>query len=167
MSWFSSLFATKKATEVVKQVAKNKATWAAAAVVFVGGFEGLRLNAYRDPVGIATICYGETLGVKMGQTHTKAECDAMLVARLEQFNAGMSACAPGPMPDERRVAFVSFAYNVGTGAFCKSTLSKKYRTGDVRGACDELLKWDKAGRIRLAGLTRRRQAEHALCIKGL
>ena len=167
MSWLSSLFASKSAAQTVKQVAKSKATWAAAAVVFVGGFEGLRLNAYRDPVGIATVCYGETLGVKMGQSHTRAECDAMFLARLEEFNAGMSKCAPGPMPDERRVAFVSFAYNIGTGAFCKSTLSKKYRAGDIRGACDELLKWDKAAGIRLAGLTRRRQAERELCLKGL
>jgi lysozyme len=168
MSWYSSLFATKSAAQTVKQASKAAAPYLGAAVVFVGGFEGLRLTAYKDPVGIPTACWGETLGVKMGQTYTRAECDAKFMARLQEFNQkAVVACTPGDMPDERRVAFVSLSYNIGVGAYCKSTLAKRWKTGDVRGSCSEILKWDKAGRLRLAGLTRRRQAEHALCIKGL
>ena len=58
-------------------VMRKTAGWLAVAVSVVGGFEGLRQSAYLDPVSIPTICYGETRGVKLGDTRTKAECDAM------------------------------------------------------------------------------------------
>ena len=46
------------------------------AVGIVGGFEGLRTKAYRDVVGVPTICFGETRGVKMGDTATDAQIGA-------------------------------------------------------------------------------------------
>jgi lysozyme len=148
---------------------KKNAAMAAACVALVGGFEGLRTYAYRDPVGIPTICFGETRGVQMGDTATVAECKAMLADRLVEFETGMRKClaAPDRVPDPSYTAFLSFTYNVGTGAFCKSTLRRKVDAGDLRGGCDELLKWDKAAGIRLPGLTKRRQAERILCLKGV
>lgn len=146
---------------------KKGSVAAVLACAFVGGFEGLRLNAYRDVVGVATICYGETRGVKMGEKATKGECDAMLVKGLQEFERGVMSCTPGlaTAPDSRVVAFVSFAYNVGTGAYCRSTLARKFNAGDTKGACNELLKWNKAGGIPFPGLTRRRQAERELCLR--
>lgn len=145
---------------------KKGAAITAVLVTLVGGFEGLRLTAYRDPVGIPTICFGETKDVKMGQKHTRAECEAMLVDSLIEHEKGMLKCLTVKVHDDTYAAFLSFTYNVGVGAFCKSTLAKKANAGDIRGACNELLKWDKAKGVRLPGLTKRRHQERALCLKG-
>jgi lysozyme len=139
------------------------AGWAAIAVACVGTFEGLRTVAYRDPVGIPTICFGETRGVRMGDRSTPEECKALLIDRLQEFNDGVNRCVYAPMSDSRRAAVVSLAYNIGTGAFCSSTFARKLNAGDPT-ACDELLKWDRAKGIRLPGLTRRRMEERTLCL---
>ncbi len=143
------------------------AAWIAAAITMVGGFEGLRQTAYRDVVQIPTICYGETRGVKMGDTKTKAECDSMLANRLLEFNDGVNSCVTVDLPDSRRVAFVSLAYNIGTTAFCKSTVVRKINQGDVVGSCDAILMWDKAKGVVWPGLVRRRNAERELCLEAL
>ena len=105
----------------------------------------------------------------MGDRATPAECKTMLASRLAEFETGMSRCLkyPDAVPDKAYAAFLSFTYNVGTGAFCGSTLARKVNAGDLRGGCLELLKWDKAAGIRLPGLTMRRQAESALCLEGI
>jgi lysozyme len=136
-------------------------------LIFVGGFEGLRQTAYRDVVGIPTICYGETKNVRMGQTATRAECDSMLVHSLVEHEDGMLKCLRVALPEKTQQAFLSFTYNVGAGAFCGSTLLRKANAGDIRGACDELLRWDKAGGVVFPGLTRRRLAERSMCLQGL
>ena len=143
------------------------AAWIAAAITMVGGFEGLRQTAYRDVVQIPTICYGETRGVKMGDKKTKAECDSMLAKRLLEFNDGVNSCVTVDLPDSRRVAFVSLAYNIGTTAFCKSTVVRKINQGDVVGSCDAILMWDKAKGVVWPGLVRRRNAERELCLEAL
>jgi lysozyme len=157
-----------------KLTAKQKATGAAAAVVMlatgvIGGFEGLRTSAYRDAVGVPTVCYGETLGVHMGDRYTAAECRAMLGDRIGEFYAGIVACLvrAEDMPVKVRAAFLSLSYNIGIGAFCKSTVARKANVGDLRGACDAVLAWNRAGGKVLPGLTRRRQEERALCLDGL
>lgn len=144
--------------------AGKAATWAAAGAAFVGGWEGLQTVAYRDPIGVVTVCYGETRGVKMGDRYTKAECDAMLADGLIEFADKIAACLPAEMPDKRRVAAVSLAWNIGTGAACKSTAFRKLREGDVRGGCDAFMMWTKAGGIEFRGLVNRRKAERDLCL---
>jgi lysozyme len=148
---------------------KRNSTLAAAVVALVAGFEGLRTFAYRDPVGIPTICFGETRGVRMGDRATAEECKAMLKVRLIEFETGMRSClrAPDALPVGAYAAFLSFTYNVGAGAFCRSTLASKANAGDIRGACNELPKWTTARGIRLPGLVNRRKAEQAVCLKGL
>lgn len=143
----------------------RKVGYVALVVALVGGFEGLRTKAYRDPVGIPTVCFGETKGVKMGDQYTKAQCETMLIARLEEFRAGVDKCLKVPMPDERKAAVVSLAYNIGTGAFCKSTVARKLNAGDVQGGCDAFMMWTKAKGITLPGLVTRRKVERDLCLK--
>jgi len=145
----------------------RSAALAGLCVTHVGGFEGLRTVAYSDPVGIPTICFGETRNVHLGDHKTVAQCDAMLASRLVEFEAGMAACLKVNEPDPTYAAFLSFSYNVGTGAFCSSTLLKKANAGDLQGACDELPKWNRAAGIPLPGLTARRAEERALCLQGL
>ena len=135
---------------------------AALAVATVGAYEGLRTYTYRDAVGIPTYCFGETEGAVMGRTYTVAQCKELLGNRLEEFNAMVDSCVHVPMSVKRRVASVSLAYNIGGGAFCKSTYVKRLNAGDPK-ACDSILAYNRAGGKVLAGLTRRRQEERTLC----
>lgn len=147
--------------------AKKTAAWCTIAVACVSGFEGLRQAAYNDPVGIPTICFGETKGVKIGQRATVEECKAMLAESLEIANQGVTLCIHAPMPDTRRAAVVSFTYNVGAGALCKSSVARRLNAGDVVGGCDALLLYTKARGIELPGLVRRRGEERKLCLQGV
>lgn len=143
---------------------------AALAVLFVGGFEGLRTKAYVPvPGDRPTLCYGETRGIRMGMTATKAECDEMLKRGLSDFADGIEKCAPGlkDAPADRYVAHLSLAYNVGTKNYCGSSVVRRFNAGDVRGSCEAFLMWNKAGGRVLPGLTRRRREERDLCLKGL
>lgn len=147
---------------------KKGAAITAVAVSLIGGFEGLRLNSYQDSMKVWTVCYGETKGIKKGMRFTKPECDAMFANRLVEFETGMRRClkAPDSIPDKPYVTFLSLSYNIGLGAFCKSTLAKKANAGDIRGACNELPKWSRAGSLAKL-LLPRRQTERKLCLEGL
>lgn len=146
---------------------KRSAALLAGAIALVGGYEGLRTVAYRDVVGIPTICFGETRGVKMGDTATVEQCKTMLGDALIEFSAGLDKCLTYKVPDKPYTAFLSWSYNVGLGAACKSTLVKKANAGDVRGACNELPKWNRAGGRVVAGLTKRRLDEQRICLEGV
>jgi lysozyme len=77
----------------------------------------------------------------------------------------MKACIGDvPLHQHEWEAYISWAYNVGSSAACKSTLVKKLKSRDYAGACKELLKWDKFQGKTLAGLTKRRQDEYRQCI---
>lgn len=149
---------------------KKGSAIAALAVALIGGFEGLRTSAYIPiPGDVPTICFGETRGVKIGDKKTVAECKAMLANRLAEFETGMRRCIKNPdaIPDKPYVVFLSLSYNVGTGAFCNSTLVRKLNAGDIRGACNELPKWNRAGGIVWKGLVNRRASERKMCLEGL
>lgn len=141
----------------------------AATIAFVGAWEGLRLTAYRDVVGIPTVCYGETKGVQMGDSYTKEQCDDMLADRLAEFEAGISACIEpwDDLPVKTRISLVSWAYNVGVGGACRSTAVRRFNAGDYRGGCDAVQWWNKAGGRTIPGLVNRRAAEHRLCVADL
>lgn len=143
---------------------KKKAGWAAIALTVVAGFEGLRQYAYLDPVGIPTICFGETKGVKMGDKATLEQCKGMLLDSLYEAHESVSRCVKVPMTESREAALVSFTYNVGGSAFCSSTLVRKLNVGDTVGACNELLRWNKSKGIVLPGLVNRRAEERKLCL---
>lgn len=139
----------------------------ALAVPLVAKYEGTVLRSYRDPVGIVTACTGHTgPELKIGQTYTRQQCEDMLYKDLAK-HADALACVSQPLTDGQRAAFVSFAFNVGEGAFCGSTLVRKANAGDIDGACAELSRWTYAGGKQLPGLIKRRAAERQLCETGL
>lgn len=140
----------------------------ALAVGFVGGKEGVSTKAYKDIVGVPTLCFGETRGVKMGDTATMDECKAMLGDALVEFEGNMRACltSPDKIPDKPYVAFLSLSYNIGSRAFCGSTVARKANAGDLIGACNAMLAWNKAGGRVIKGLTLRRQEERKMCLEG-
>jgi lysozyme len=146
---------------------KTSAKVAVAVVALVGAWEGLRTVAYRDPVGIPTVCFGETRGVKMGDRYTAAECKEMLGNRLQEFESGIRKCLRNPdaVPDGAYVASISLAYNIGVGAFCNSSVRKRLDAGWVPGACDAFRRFVYAKGIKLPGLVNRREAERKICLK--
>lgn len=139
------------------------------AIAVVGNWEGLRLYAYQDVVGVWTACYGETAGIKPGMKFTQEQCDVMFIGSLAEHEAGMRGClaAPDTLPEKSYVSMVSVTYNIGVGAFCGSSMARKINAGDVRGACDALMLWVKAGGKVVQGLVNRRTAERKLCLEGL
>ncbi|WP_417471726.1 lysozyme [Leisingera sp.] len=139
----------------------------ASAVSFIGQWEGLRTQAYRDIVGVWTVCYGETKGVTPGDRYSKAECDAMLAREIVSYEAALDRCLTAEVPVAMKIALVSWTYNVGAGAACRSTLVRKANAGDLRGACNELPRWKRAGGRVIRGLTNRRLSERSMCLRAL
>lgn len=144
----------------------KKAGWVAVCCTLLGGVEGVRTVAYKDPVGIPTICVGETLGVKLGQTATREECDSRLAQRLiDDFGPGVDRCIGKELPPARKAAYASVAYNIGVGAFCTSSMARQEKAGNPAAACDAILLWNKP--LWLRGIALRREKERALCREGL
>jgi lysozyme len=128
----------------------------------IEGFEGLRLDAYQDSVGVWTIGYGHTPATP-GQSITLAQADALMASDLQRFERGLNASLANVTTTQNQFdAMISFAYNLGLGAIEGSTLFRLHKAGDYAGAADEFLKWNHAGGQVLAGLTRRREAEREL-----
>ncbi|NEQ49047.1 MAG: lysozyme [Leptolyngbya sp. SIO3F4] len=131
-------------------------------VNLIKSFEGLRLKAYQDAVGVWTIGYGTTRGVKPGQEISEAQAEAFLKTDLNRFENAVNQAVRVSINDNQFAALVSFSYNVGAGALRSSTLLRKLNRRDIYGAANEFTRWNRAGGRVLAGLTRRRNAEKAL-----
>lgn len=144
----------------------------AAALAGIAGYEGYRERSYDDGVGVQTVGFGTTQmpdgrKVQKGDRLDPVRAVIALQADADRYARELAACI-GDVPLTRGEwdAYVSWAYNVGTGAACKSTLVRKLRQTppDYAGACAELLKWTKAGGRELPGLVKRRQDEYRLCM---
>ncbi|MBD3880822.1 glycoside hydrolase family protein [Phormidium tenue FACHB-886] len=131
-------------------------------VDLIKSFEGLRLTAYRDPVGVLTIGYGTTTGVFEGQRISESQAEAFLKKDLERFERAVNNSVKVSLNSNQFAALVSFTYNVGEGALASSTLLQYLNQGNYQGAADQLLRWNKGDGVELAGLTRRRKAERAM-----
>jgi lysozyme len=141
---------------------------AAALLAFTPAQEGRVLKTYHDIGGVLTYCDGATENAQAGKTYTPAECNAQLDRDLERHAAGVARCVDmNKLSDGQRVAFVDVAYNIGVPAFCGSSMARRANAGDLVGACNALLLWNRAAGREVAGLTRRRQRERELCLKGL
>jgi lysozyme len=137
-------------------------------------FEGLRLTAYRDSVGVWTIGYGNTFyedgsTVKQGNKITQERADSLFRSIVDKFADQVRAALINPdrVSDAQFSAMVSLAYNIGIGAFKGSTLLRKVNANPCDPTIlDEFLRWNKAGGKVLTGLTRRRKAEAELYKNG-
>jgi lysozyme len=131
-------------------------------------WEGRELKTYRDLGGVLTYCDGATENAIWGKTYTPAECNAQLDRDLERHAAGIAECVNMEhLTDGQKVAFVDAAYNIGVKSFCESSMARRANAGDMVGACNALLMWDKVGGKQVRGLTRRRQAERDICLRGI
>ena len=130
-------------------------------------FEGCRLHAYDDGVGVLTIGYGHTTGVHWGDVITQDEADALLQEDLDDFELCVNNLVDAPLTQPQFDALVSFAFNVGCGALRRSTLLKRLNANDYEGAANQLLRWNRGGGRVLKGLVRRREAERAMFLFGV
>lgn len=134
-----------------------------AGIELIKSFEKCVLTTYVCPAGKLTIGWGHTgPDVIAGKTITQAQADKILACDLADFESAMNACIKAPVTENQFSAIVSLAYNCGAQAIANSTLIKKLNAGDVSGAANEFLRWDKIKGVASAGLARRRWAEKEL-----
>ena len=141
----------------------------AVAVPFIAQEEGEELKAYLDIVGVPTICSGSTRGIRLGMTMTRAQCRALLRA---EYRHGLHryftpATIEHRLTPKRDTAYTSVAFNCGIGAIGKSTATRRLNAGDIRGGCQAIGWWNKAGGRVIRGLANRREREVSLCLHGL
>lgn len=134
-------------------------------LALIRSFEGLRLAAYRCPAGVATVGYGSTKGVKMGDTITREDADRLLCEDAQRFADHIDAVVKVPLTQNQIDALVAFVYNIGPAAFAKSTMLKLINQRLFEDAANQFLRWNRGGGQVLAGLTRRRIAERELFLR--
>ena len=128
----------------------------------IKAWEGCRLTAYRCPARVLTIGYGHTgPDVTLGKRITQAEADALFEADIKKFADGVAAKLRGARINNNQFdALVSLAYNIGIGAFQKSTLFNKVMAAPTDPTIRaEFAKWVRGGGKVLPGLVKRRTAE--------
>lgn len=143
---------------------------AALLLVTVPRHEGEVLTTYIDPVGVATVCYGDTdpnMAIP-GATYSRSECLQSLERQLVAHAGPVLETVPEVVASpEMTAAFVSLAYNIGPNAFKKSTVARRFRAGDYAGACQAIEMWRYAGGREMPGMVVRRADERALCERGI
>lgn len=132
--------------------------------------EGVRNEAYKDSAGIWTIGVGHTAArgepiPKKGLVLTDAEVEATLDRDLDHFEAKVNEVVKVSLTQNQFDALVSLCFNIGEGAFSKSTLVRKLNAKDYQGAADQFLVWNKAGDKKVQGLVNRRAKERELFLK--
>ena len=138
-----------------------------AGIDLIKRWEGLRLEAYICPAGVATVGYGSTGDhVYLGMTITEAEAERLLRLDLTRFEDSVSKSVKVALTDNEYGALCSFSFNVGCGAFESSTLLRRLNAGEPKERVfnEELPRWSKANGQTLQGLLNRRNAEIALAL---
>ena len=116
------------------------------------------------PGDVPTLGFGTTDGVKMGDKITPPVALKRALTDVQKFEGALKACVTAPLSQNEYDAYLQLSYNIGSGAFCRSTLVRKLNAGDYAGACQQILVWDKFKGQPLRGLTLRRQREYAECM---
>lgn len=142
------------------------------AVDLIAKWEGKRNAAYQDVIGVWTICYGHTHGVRPGDYMTDEECRALLRKDIRSYRLGLhryftDETQARRLTPDRDAAFTSLAINIGYAGAGKSTATRRLNAGNVPGACVAATWYNKAGGRVWVGLERRRADEYRHCMKGL
>ncbi|ARF52801.1 lysozyme (plasmid) [Pantoea stewartii subsp. stewartii DC283] len=153
-----------------KVLAAGGAGALAIAIALLGGHDGVegrRYDPYQDIGGVWTVCDGITgPDVKQGHHYTDAQCDVLLEKHLAPVKRAVDSAVKVPLDDYTRASLYSFAYNVGTGAFQRSSLLRHLNSGDTRQACNDMRQWVYVNGQRKRGLVYRRYIDHTVCMMG-
>lgn len=141
---------------------------------FVKQFEGLRLTAYPDPgsggdpwtIGYGTTIYPSGDEVNRGDMTSREQAEKYLRHDLRRFEHAVNRLVLVPISQPQFDSLASLVYNIGEGAFSRSTLLRRLNSHDYAGAAQEFLRWVNAGGKPMAGLRKRREAERALFLSG-
>lgn len=140
-------------------------TLSAAALVALVMHEGYSDKAIIPvPGDVPTLGFGTTGGVKLGDTIKAPQALQRALTDIQRFEGAIKTCVKVPLHQHEYDAYLSLTYNIGEGAFCRSTLVRKLNALDYAGACQQILVWDKFKGAPLRGLTLRRQSEYAKCV---
>lgn len=136
-------------------------------LALLADLEGCRLRPYQCSAGVWTSGIGHTAGVMPKHDVTEKDAAKNLIADVMNTERRLAACAPVDMPPQVYDAVVSFAFNVGTGAACKSTLVYFLNQKKWKQACDQLPRWVYIDGVKNNGLENRRKRERDYCLKGI
>lgn len=136
-------------------------------LALIADLEGCRLRPYQCSAGVWTSGIGHTAGVVPVRDITEREAAANLVSDVLNVEKRLAVCVPVDMPPPVYDALVSFAFNVGTGAACRSTLVSFIKRHQWWQACDQLTRWVFVNGVKNTGLENRRKRELAWCMKGV
>ena len=130
----------------------------------VFGFERFRGVEYLCPAGKPTIGYGHVIlyGEAFAQPFTEAQASALLLEDCALAEIYINANVRVRLAQHEFDALVSFVFNIGVGAFDRSTMRRFLNLGDRAATANEFTRWDKVGKVPMLGLTRRRAAERAM-----
>lgn len=137
-----------------------------AGLALIADLEGCRLRPYQCSAGVWTSGIGHTAGVVPKHDITERQAAADLVSDVLVVERRLAVCAPVVMPQPVYDALVSLAFNVGTGAICRSTMVSYLKRQQWYQACDQLPRWVFINGVRSDGLDNRRQRERTYCMKG-
>jgi lysozyme len=146
---------------------KGRGGWVAAAVACIVVWEGFAPTGHHDPIdprGVNTIGYGHIENVRIGDKVTKVQAGVILANDLPRYEKQVERCIHVPMPGYRHAAIISFTYNVGGGALCKSSVARYINAGNPTHGCDALMLYVKSNGQFRQGLKNRRTAERKLCL---
>jgi lysozyme len=118
----------------------------------------------RPTVGFGSTFNDQGQPVRMGDTITAPQAVLRSLAHIAKDETAMKACVTAPLTQGEYDAYVSLVYNIGSDAFCRSTLVRLLNAGNYQAACDQILRWDRFQGKPLRGLTIRRQVEHKKCL---
>ncbi|KAJ3369347.1 hypothetical protein HDU91_007315 [Kappamyces sp. JEL0680] len=138
-------------------------------VDLIKSFEGFVARAEPDPIGLPTVGYGHLCEGKNDpacqKSFTEAQATQFLIQDLVKYETCVTKALGSVRPNAAQfAAMVSFTFNLGCGAFQKSTFLKKVKAGAniAQAASEEFPKFVNAGGKPFEGLIRRRNAEIAL-----
>jgi len=154
------------------RVAPTVLTISALAIAGIAVHEAFRPLAYDDGVGVKTVGFGTTTRadgspIRPGDRITPERALVRLAHDVDRMERQMREClGPVPLAQHEWDAYVSLTYNIGARAWCQSTLVRRLRQQppDYAGACEQILRWTRAGGRELRGLVTRRAAEHRKCL---
>lgn len=134
-----------------------------AAAKIISDFEGMKLKAYKCPAGIWTVGYGHTgSDVHEGMEISAEDATRLLYKDMLEADAAIDELVDVHLTENQRAALLSFIFNVGRNAFRSSTMLRLLNSGNYAAASLQFARWDKAGKVQLPGLVKRRAKEREL-----
>lgn len=148
-----------------QRIAVGVLSLSAAGLIGIASHEGFSDMAYIPIAGdVPTIGFGSTEGVQLGNKITVPEALERLHRDVGNAESAIGQCVTVPLSQGEYDAFTSLAFNIGSSAFCSSTLVRKLNGGDYEGACQEIRKWVYSGGRKIQGLVNRREDEYRMCM---